>query len=79
MPYEFPPQVGEIIKRQLEIGNFRSEDEVLLAALQSLEAVQEDWSAVRAALDSFEQGEKGLSLDEAFDTVRRKHDIPADA
>ena len=62
-----------------ETGNFQSEDDVLLAARQSLEIVQDDWAAVREALGSLERGEKGLSLEEAFEAVRRKHSIPADA
>ena len=79
MAYEFPPQVDELVKKQLDTGNYKSEDDVLLAALQSLETELEDWAAVSEALDSLEQGEQGLSLEEAFEEIRRKHSIPADA
>lgn len=79
MSYQFPPRVDELVKKQLEAGNYTSEDEVLLAALQSLEGEQEDWAAVSEALESLEHGEQGLSLGEAFESVRRKHGIPADA
>ena len=78
MPYEFPPHVDALVKKQLEAGNYQSEDDVLLAALQSLETVQDDWSAVRKAIAGLDQGEKGLSLEQAFAAVRRKHGIPAE-
>ena len=78
MAYEFPPQVDELIKKQLAYGNYESRDEVLLAALKSLEAEQEDWAAVSEALDTLEQGEQGLSLDEAPEAVRRNYGTPTD-
>lgn len=79
MAYDFPPQVHELVRKQLDAGHYKSEDDVLLAALHSLETEQEDWAAVREALDSLERGEQGLSLQEAFEAIRRKHSIPADA
>ncbi len=79
MTYEFPSEVGQLIRKQLDTGNYESQDDVLLAALRSLDAEQEDWAAVSEALNSLEQGEPGLSLEEAFEAVRRKHGIPADA
>jgi putative addiction module CopG family antidote len=79
MTHEFPPEVDEMIRKQLDTGNYESQDDVLLAALRSLEGEQEDWAAVSEALDSLERGEPGLSLEEAFESVRRKHGIPADA
>ena len=79
MSYEFPPQVDELLKKQMDKGDYESEDAVLLAALKSLEAEQEDWAAVSEALESLEQGEQGLSLEEAFELVRQKHGIPTDA
>lgn len=79
MAYQFPPRVEDLIKKQLEAGHYESEDEVLLAALQSLEVEQEDWAAVSEALESLERGEQGMSLEEAFEAVRRKHGLPADA
>ena len=42
------------------------------------QAEQEDWAAVSEALDTLEQGEQGLSLEEAFEAVRRNHGIPTD-
>ncbi|MFM7925020.1 MAG: hypothetical protein ACKPJJ_32740 [Planctomycetaceae bacterium] len=46
-----------------------------MAALQTLETESEDWLAVREALDSLEAGDLGMSLQEAFEEVRKRHSI----
>lgn len=73
--YKFPPAVSQLIQKQLASGQFATEDEVLLAALQTLETESEDWLGVREALDSLEAGDRGMSLQEAFDEVRKRHSI----
>jgi len=56
--------------------------EVYRALLGDLPHDDEDYAqcveGIRRGLKSMEQGE-GIPLDEAFETVRRKHNIPADA
>ena len=73
--YNFPPAVSDLVQKQLASGQFATEDEVLLAALQTLETESEDWLAVREALDSLEAGDRGMSLQDAFDQVRKRHSI----
>jgi Arc/MetJ-type ribon-helix-helix transcriptional regulator len=73
--YKFPPAVRDLVQKQLASGQFLTEDEVLLAALQTLETESEDWLAVREALDSLEAGDRGMSLQDAFDEVRKRHSI----
>jgi Arc/MetJ-type ribon-helix-helix transcriptional regulator len=73
--YKFPPVVRQLVQKQLASGQFATEDEVLLAALQTLQTESEDWLAVREALDSLEAGDQGMSLQDAFDEVRRRHSI----
>ena len=73
--YKFPPAVSDLLQKQLASGQFATEDEVLLAALQTLETESEDWLAVREALDSLEAGDRGMSLQEAIDEVRKRHSI----
>lgn len=73
--YKFPPAVSDLVQKQLATGQFATEDEVLLAALQTLETESEDWLAVREALDSLEAGDRGMSLQDAFDEVRKRHSI----
>ena len=86
MSYQFPPELDKLVKLQLAAGNFNSEDELLMVALRTLEDEQADWTAVEESLDSLEhreqglgQGEQGVSLEEAFDIVRQRHNIPQDA
>jgi Arc/MetJ-type ribon-helix-helix transcriptional regulator len=73
--YKFPPVVSQLVQKQLATGQFATEDEVLLAALQTLETESEDRIAVREALDSLEAGDRGMSLQDAFDEVRKHHSI----
>ena len=77
--YKFPPRVSQLVQKQLATGQFATDDEVLLAALQTLEAESEDWVAVREALDSLETGDRGMSLQDAFDEVRKRHSIAGQA
>ena len=79
MSYPFPPKLDELVKRQMAVGNFESEDELLIVALRSLEDEQADSAAIEESLKTLDQGEEGLSLDESFDTVRKRHNIPQDA
>ena len=48
--YKFPPAVSDLVQKQLASGQFLTDDEVLWAALQTLETESEDWLAVREAL-----------------------------
>lgn len=73
--YKFPPAVSQLVQKQLASGQFATEDEVLLAALQTMETESEDWQAVREALDCLDEGDRGMSLQEAFDEIRKRHSI----
>lgn len=73
--YHFPPHVDELLRKQLARGEYTSEDDVLLAALESLDADNEDWSAVKEALDTLDAGEQGVSLEEAIAEVRRRNNV----
>ena len=79
MSYQFPPKLDELVKRQMAVGNFDSEDELLMVALRTLEEEQADWAAVEESLKTLDEGEQGLPLDEAFDAIRQRHNITQDA
>ena len=79
MSYHFPPEVDAIVRRQMASGQYASEDQLLLDALRSLECDQQDWRAVQESLHALDRGEQGVSLDEAFASIRSKYDIPQDA
>jgi hypothetical protein len=79
--FDFPPQLNELRKKQLDSGAYASEDsedEVLIAALHTLEASSDD-TAVREALDSLDAGEQGVTLQEAIDEVRRRNNVGSNA
>jgi Arc/MetJ-type ribon-helix-helix transcriptional regulator len=79
MAYRFPPELAELVEKHLATGEYSSEDEVLLHAMRSLEAQRDDWAAIEKSLTTLEQGDQGVSLNEAFDTIRKGHNIPQDA
>ena len=79
MTYQFPSDVEELVQKQLATGEYVSEDEVLLDALRTLDAERQEWAAIQVGLASLEQGHEGVSLQDAFDAVRAKYNVPADA
>jgi hypothetical protein len=64
-----------LAQQQLASGQFATEDEVLLAALQTPKTESEDWLAICEALDSLEAGDQGMSLQDAFDEIRKRHSV----
>ncbi len=76
--YKFPASVSELIEKQLATGRYQSEDEVLEAALQRLDDDLDDWPAVKIAIEALDAGDNGLSLDDAFQEVRRRHSVPSE-
>ncbi len=73
MTYAFPPDVQHLISRQMAVGSYATEDDVLRDALRALSEEEEDLDAVREAVAEFRTGDAGLPLDDAFDLVRRSH------
>lgn len=76
--YQFPPQISDLMQKHLSSGQYRNEDEVLLAALHSLASEEQEWHAVNEALTTLDQGSQGVSLEEAFAEIRRRHEFVAD-
>lgn len=66
------PAVEQLIQAQMASGHYASEEELLLTALRALEESEAELSAVQAGLDSVDRGDAGVSLDEAFEKLRRK-------
>ena len=79
MSYPFPLDVAELVQKQLATGEYVSEDEVLRDALRTLDAEREEWAALQAGLATLDEGNRGVSIEAAFDSIRAKHNIPADA
>jgi Arc/MetJ-type ribon-helix-helix transcriptional regulator len=75
------PQLQELVSAQLATGRFTSEEEVLLDALQKQQQLQQeeeledDWPAIKEALDKIEAGDQGQPAEEVFDELRKKHSL----
>ena len=78
MAYQFPPDVEELVTQRMASGDYGSEDDVLRDALKALTEQADDLAAVQAAVTGLRAGEDGQPLGEAFDDIRRKHNISAD-
>lgn len=76
MPYQFPPDVQQLVHDQLASGQYSSEDDVLRTALHSLIRDEEDLAAIQEAINEMGKGNERIPLDEAFATIRAKHSNP---
>lgn len=79
MTFPFPPDLQEFVRDQMASGKYASEEELLRDAFQALAEEEEDLAAVREAVAQWQAGDPGVPLDEAVETIRRKHGIPSDA
>jgi putative addiction module CopG family antidote len=75
MSIHISDSVEKLIRQKMASGRFASEDELLMEALRSIDETDEDLRAIEESLDAFRQGERGVSVDEAFRRLREKHQI----
>ena len=75
MGHQFSPEVERLVQQHMATGKYATEDELLVEALHTLAVERRELAAVQEGIDSLERGEQGLSLDEAFEAVRRKHNV----
>jgi Arc/MetJ-type ribon-helix-helix transcriptional regulator len=76
---QFPPDIEALIQAQMASGHFHSQEELLRVALEQLAAQHEDVRAIEESIDLRDAGDAGVPLDAAFDSLRAKYNIPADA
>ena len=69
MPYHFPADVRRLVDQQLASGAYRSEDELLREALQSLPGADDDLAALEEAVAELDS-DPGQPLAAAFADVR---------
>jgi len=50
MAYQFPPDVEELVRKQMQSGAFASEDDLLREALRTFNHVRDDLAAIEAGL-----------------------------
>ena len=75
MGHQFSSEVNRLVQQHMATGHYASEDDLLVEALHTLTDERRELAAIQEGIDSLERGEQGLSLDEAFDAVRRKHNV----
>jgi Arc/MetJ-type ribon-helix-helix transcriptional regulator len=78
MPYQFPPELDQLVKQQMAAGGYASEDELLRDALLALAERRGVFADVRAGIEDMEAG-RGRPLEEVDARLRQKYDIPHDA
>ena len=76
MSYQFPPDIGALVQYQLAAGYFKTEDDVLRAALEQLATEEDDVRAVQESIDLMEAGDEGRPAEEVFAELRAKYNIP---
>lgn len=70
MNYSFPPDVQQLIAQRMALGCYVNEDDVLRDALRVLQEVDDDAAAIQVAIDDWKNGDDGVPLDQAFESVR---------
>jgi antitoxin ParD1/3/4 len=79
MPQTLPPDLQDFVDRELATGRYRTTEEIVIAGLRLLQRDrQEALEGIREGLAESERGE-GIPLDEAFERLRAKHNVPPEA
>ena len=72
MPYSFPPDLQQFVDERLASGQYSDADDLLRAAFRVLSEEEQEFVAVRDAVERFKNGERGVPLDEAIDRIRQQ-------
>jgi len=65
-----------MIQRSLASGRYGSEEELLVAALQSLADFDEELATIEEGVASVDRGDEGVPLDQAFERLHQRYSIP---
>lgn len=76
MTYSFPPEVKQLVESRMASGKYATEDELLRDALEALAAESSELEAIQAAVTDWRAGDSGVGLDDVFDQIRRRHNVP---
>lgn len=72
MSHQFAPDVQRLIEAQMASGRYQSEDELLLDALNALDARQADFAAIQAGIEDMEAG-RVRPISAVADEIRAAH------
>ena len=75
MTYHFSTDVQKRVQARMATGRYASEDDVLRDALDTLDTLEADAREVQVAIDAVKEGDAPVSLDQAFDALRKKYDL----
>jgi predicted transcriptional regulator len=78
MSYAFPPPLDRLVREVLAAGAYRSEDDLLLEAVQVLRERDEAVAGIREGLADLEAG-RTRTLREVDDELRKKHSLSRSA
>ncbi len=79
MPDTLPEDLQQFVDHELASGRYCSTDELVIAGLRLLQRDRhEAVEAVKEGLAEMQRGE-GIPLDEAFDEIRKRHNISPNA
>jgi Arc/MetJ-type ribon-helix-helix transcriptional regulator len=79
MDLQISPAVESLISAQMATGNYRSHEELFRAALENLAAHDEEVRAIQESIELLEAGDEGVPLADAFESLRKKYALAADA
>ena len=74
MSYQFAADVERLLREQMAVGHYSSEDDLLRDALGSLKSRNDDLASIRAGLDDMQAG-RVRPLADAADEIGRKHGL----
>jgi predicted transcriptional regulator len=75
MPYLFPPLLDQLVREEMASGEYDSEDDLLLTAMQSLCVHRETMDAIRKGLADIEAG-RTRPAEDFFAEIHAKYEIP---
>jgi Arc/MetJ-type ribon-helix-helix transcriptional regulator len=78
MAYSFPPPLNQLVTEALATGQYPSEDDLLLEAVQALRDRDEAVAGIQEGLADLDAG-RMRSLQEIDGEFRKKFDIPHNA
>jgi putative addiction module CopG family antidote len=77
MGISLTPELERLVQVKVALGFYRTEEEVLQAALQALDAQEQTLAAIAEGYSDFQAG-RYRSFDEADAEFRERHKLPQD-
>jgi len=71
MSTDIPADIFAAIETKIASGIYPDQESVLREAMSQLDEFDNDVADLQASIDKWKAGDKGIPVDEAFDTIRR--------